>query len=92
MTTAIGIQELENCRQLVQGVRDNEKHGLPSKTWANMPIKTKTVLIMLGSTSLDDPRQVARKPWESMTRQDRETIGACARQLSRDLQTSNCLF
>lgn len=89
---SIKDEALSRCRELVRGIKQNDPQGLPSKTWAEMPIKTRTVLVMLGSTTSEDPRTVARRPWESMKEDDRVSIGACARQLGRDLTKANCLF
>lgn len=84
--------ELARCRELVRGIKQNDPQGLPSKTWSEMPMKTRTVLVMLGSTTSEDPRTVARRPWESIPEAERVTIGACARQLGRDLTRAACLF
>lgn len=72
--------------------KPNDRHGLPSKTWAGMPLRTKTVLVMLGAKSMEDPREVARRPWGSLSSEDRDGIAACARELSHDLQDAPCLF
>lgn len=66
--------------------------GLPSKTWAAIPLRTRAVLVMLGATSMDDPREVARRPWASLSDADREGIGAVAREVAHNLKNAACLF
>ena len=88
----IKATELARCRELVKGIKQNDPQGLPSKTWSEMPVKTRTVLVMLGSTTGEDPRTFARRPWESIPQADRVSIGATARQLGRDLGRASCLF
>lgn len=92
MSQSIKAAALDRCRELVRGIKQNDPQGMPSKTWSEMPIKTRTVLVMLGSTTDEDPRTVARRPWESMPENDRVSIGACARQLGNDLKRAACLF
>lgn len=92
VSESIKASALERCRELVRGIKQNDPQGLPAKTWSEMPIKTRTVLVMLGSTTGDDPRTVARRPWQSIPEADRVSIGACARQLGRDLTRAGCLF
>lgn len=69
-----------------------DPQGLPSKTWAAMSLRTRSVLVMLGSTSAADPRELARKPWAALTETDRHGIAACAREMGQDLKNSVCLF
>jgi hypothetical protein len=91
-SASIKNEALARCRELVSSTPKADPQGLPGKTWAAMPIKTRTVLVMLGSTCKEDPRDVARRPWQSLGQSDRESIGACARQLGRDLIGAAGLF
>jgi hypothetical protein len=75
-----------------QPLPGQDRQGLPARTWAAMPIRTKSVLVMLGAKTMDDPREVARRPWQSLSTEDREGIAACARELSNSLRDSSCLF
>lgn len=84
--------ELQKCRALVMQPVKNERQGLPAKTWAEMPIRTRSVLVMLGGTTVDDPREVARRPWESLSLTDRESIAALAREMRDNLKNASCLF
>lgn len=72
--------------------KPSDRQGLPSRTWAEMPMRTKAVLVMLGAKSMEDPREVARRPWGSLSESDREGIAACARELNRSLASASCLF
>lgn len=83
---------LAKCWELVKKPAVNERQGLPSKTWAEMPIRTRSVLVMLGGTSMDDPREVARRPWASLSSKDQDGIAACARELRDNLKNASCLF
>ena len=83
---------LDHCWAVVKKPAVNERQGLPAKTWSDMPIRARAVLVMLGATSMGDPRETARRPWESLTRQDREGIAACARELRANLDNASCLF
>ena len=76
----------------VKQVRPDDKQGLPSRTWAEMPMRTKAVLVMLGATTMEDPREVARRPWGSLSEKDREGIAACAREMEKHLRSASCLF
>lgn len=76
----------------VKTVKPNDAQGLPSRTWAAMPLRTRAVLVMLGATTMDDPREVARRPWESLSNADKIGIAACAREISKNLNDAACLF
>lgn len=85
--------ELARCRAYVKQVNRPEDHqGLSSKTWAAMDLRTRSVLVMLGAKSMDDPREVARRPWGSLSDTDRDGIAACAKELSHNLRDAVCLF
>ena len=95
MPNSVAIQKeaLANCWALLQEKRPTpDPHGLPAKTWADMNIRTRSVLVMLGGTSAGDPRELARKPWGGLSDEDRCGIAACARQIGRDLRDASCLF
>lgn len=83
---------LAKCWELVKQPVKNERQGLPSKTWAEMPIRTRAVLVMLGGTSAKDPREVARCPWDSLSLSDREGVAAVAREMRDNLKNASCLF
>lgn len=66
--------------------------GLPQGVWAAMSLRTRAVLVMLGAASMEDPRQVARRPWEALSDADRAGIAAVAQTLRKDLKAAVCLF
>ncbi len=66
--------------------------SLPGKTWREMHLRTRTVLVMLAAQTDGDPREVARQPWEALAESDRDSIAACARTLRRDLAGAAALF
>jgi len=76
----------------VKQVPKNEAQGLPARTWAAMPLRTRAVLVMLGAQSMEDPREVARRPWPALSDSDRVGIAACARSIGKDLRDAACLF
>jgi hypothetical protein len=83
---------LAKCWELVKTPKPNEKQGLPAMTWGAMGLRTRAVLVMLGAKSMDDPREVARRPWASLSDQDREGIASVAREMKRELKDAACLF
>lgn len=90
--TAIKDAALAKCWAVVKAPVVNERQGLPAKTWADMPHRTRAVLVMLGGTHLGDPRDIARQPWESLHSKDRDGIAAVARELRDNLKNASCLF
>lgn len=92
MSAAIKNAELAKCWALVKKPVLNERQGLPAKTWADMPLRVRAVLVMLGGTTMGDPREVARRPWESLSLPDREGIASCAREMRDNLKNASCLF
>jgi hypothetical protein len=76
----------------VKQVKQDDRQGLSSKTWADIPLRTRAVLVMLGATSDADPREVARRPWGSLTDADRDGIATCAREIGKHLRAASCLF
>ena len=84
---------LNRCWDLVKTpLPGKDPYGLPGKTWGAMSVRTRSVLVMLGGTSAGDPRELARKPWASLSDQDRFGIAACAREMGRELKDAVCLF
>ena len=83
---------IAKCAELFAKPTKREHWGLPQKTWASMDMRTRSVLVMLGASTMDDPRKVAQLPWESLSDADRAGIGACARSLSRQLKHATFLF
>lgn len=84
---------LAKCWELVkEKQKPSDPYGLPGKTWGAMSVRTRSVLVMLGGTSAGDPRELARKPWASLSDQDRFGIAACAREMGRELKDAVCLF
>ena len=75
-----------------QGSKPDDAQGLPAKTWSAMPLRTRAVLVMLGAQSMEDPREVARRPWPALSDSDRVGIAACARSIGKDLRDAACLF
>jgi hypothetical protein len=76
----------------VKQVKPDDRQGLSSKTWADIPLRTRAVLVMLGAVSDADPREVARRPWGSLTDADRHGIATCAREMGKHLRAASCLF
>jgi hypothetical protein len=76
----------------IKQTKPDDRQGLPSKTWAAMSPRAKTVLVMLGAKTEEDPREMARRPWGSLSDEDRTGIAACARELSHNLRDAACLF
>lgn len=83
---------LAKCWAVVKQDKPTDRQGLPARTWAEMPIRTKSVLVMLGAKSMEDPREVARRPWGSLSESDRDGIASVARELNRSLKNASCLF
>lgn len=83
---------LAKCWAIVNQPSRTARQGLPQKTWTDMDERTRTVLAMLGGTGMEDPRQVARRPWAALSDEDRAGIGAVARALNRQLKYAHCLF
>lgn len=94
MQTQTSIKEASLARAwaAVKQAKPDDRQGLPSKTWAAMSVRTKAVLVMLGAQSMEDPREVARRPWGSLSDEDRTGIAACAKELSQNLRDAACLF
>lgn len=92
-TTYIKDTELAKAWAYIKQINGpHDRQGLPARTWAEIPLRTKSVLVMLGAKSMDDPREVARRPWGSLSDADREGIAACAKELSHSLRDAPCLF
>jgi len=83
---------LERAWAAIKQTKPDDRQGLPSKTWAGMSPRVKTVLVMLGAKSVEDPREVARRPWGSLSDEDRTGIAACAKEMSQNLRDAACLF
>ena len=66
--------------------------SLPGRTWRRMDLRTRSVLVMLGSTHVGDPSVYAAQAWEALAPADQVGIAACARTLGRDLRRASCLF
>jgi len=71
---------------------DDGAESLPGRTWRAMSLRTRSVLVMLASDHEGDARAYAGRAWEALTPGDQVSIAACARELSRDLSGSICLF
>lgn len=71
---------------------DQDRQGLPARTWSAIDMRTRAVLVMLGAQTMEDPREVARRPWASLSDADRQGIAACAREISANLKDAACLF
>ncbi len=82
------------CMERIQAAQAGAKprQSLPARTWAAMSLRTRTVLVMLGAESDEDPRTIAAAPWESLSDADRVSIGACARALRGDLASASTLW
>lgn len=71
---------------------EKDAQGLPARTWSAIDMRTRSVLVMLGASSMEDPREVARRPWGSLSESDRQGIAAVAREISANLKDAACLF
>jgi hypothetical protein len=92
-TPSIKEQCLAKAWELVKtGAPAIDRMGLPSRTWADLPLRTRAVLVMLGATSMEDPRKVAQLPWGSLSDADRVGISAVAKDMQHDLRNAACLF
>lgn len=91
-TPSLKDVHLAKCWEAVKQVKPDDRHGLPSKTWAAIPMRTRAVLVMLGAKTMEDPREVARRPWVSLSLEDREGIAGVAREMKHNLQDAACLF
>jgi hypothetical protein len=76
----------------VKQIKPTDVQGLPSKTWSDIPVRVRAVLVMLGAATMDDPREVARRSWGSLSDKDREGIAAVAREMRDELKHAACLF
>ncbi len=86
-------EHLAKCFEIMRTpLPEKDPQGLPARTWSAMPHRTRAVLVMLGGASMEDPKEVARRPWGSLSEADRVGIAACARELGRDLRDAACLF
>ena len=91
-TQSIKDQALAKAWAAVKQAKPDDRQGLPSRTWDQMPMRVRAVLVMLGAYSTSDPRQLARLPWGSLSDQDRMGIAACAREMQSGLKDAACLF
>lgn len=91
-TTSPKDEALAKAWAAVKQTQPDDRQGLPAKTWAAMPLRTKAVLVMLGATTMEDPRKVAQRPWGALSDSDRVGISACAKSIGRDLRDAACLF
>lgn len=66
--------------------------GLPARTWAEIPLRTRLVLVMLGCSDSKPAEQLCRQGWEAFGDSDRAAIAAAARELSADLKFAASLF
>lgn len=83
----------EAIARIVANQKDRKPlESLPGRTWAAMSLKTRTVLVMLASSTAGNARDLAARQWEQLTEQDRESIAACARELGRDLAGAASLY
>jgi hypothetical protein len=76
----------------VKQIKPTDVQGLPSKTWSDIPLRVRAVLVMLGGATMENPREVARRPWGSLSDQDRQGIAAVAREMRDELKHAACLF
>ncbi|OWQ83832.1 hypothetical protein CDN99_25540 [Roseateles aquatilis] len=87
------VQRLAMPR-LVKRPADVERaaESLPGRTWREMSIRTRTVLVMLASAHDGDARAYASRAWEALAPADQVSMAACARELGRDLSGARCLY
>lgn len=79
----------ERARAIVAARQGTKAESLGASTWRAMHLQARTVLVMLAaSDAAGDPREVAAQPWGSFTGRDQAQIGACARELGRNLKNA----
>ena len=83
---------LARMRAAVQQAKPDDRQGLPAKTWGAIPVRVRAVLVMLGASTMEDPREIARKPWGALSDADRVGIAAVAREMRDSLKDASCLF
>lgn len=84
-------EHLARMRAAVTQDKPEDKQGLPSRTWAAMDLRMRAVLCMVGGYE-QNPQEMARKPWGSLSDADRQSIAAIARQMRDSLRDASCLF
>lgn len=80
------------ARKAVEANKGREAQSLPARTWAAMPLRTRTVLAMLGALSSNNPDKTARQQWDTIPEGDRMSMAAIARDLGKSLRDAACLF
>lgn len=81
----VGHLIAERARAVSAAKQGAKTETLAGQTWREMPLRVRTVLVMLESTAEGDPRSIAMQPWGSFTEGDQCAMGACARALAQGL-------
>lgn len=92
LQTGGALGHLAQARAIVQK-RIKEKGGSHpgSRAWGVMSLQARMVLVALCLPGADDPERDAARTWLSFTDAERATIGAAARDLSRQLSGAGML-
>lgn len=72
--------------------KDPTGAGLPARSWAAIPERTRLVLVMLACTASGEAQRLCRQPWGSFSPSDQDAMAAAARTLKRDLVDAASLF
>lgn len=89
---SIGRLVAARTRATLEARKGREADSLPGRTWREMPIKVRTVVVMLACAADGDPRHLAAQPWASFAGSDQCAMSACARDLARGLSNAASLF
>lgn len=55
------------------------------RLWRELPLSTRTVLVMLAAGQPGRPERIAQQPWDSFSRPDQDAIASTARAVVIDL-------
>lgn len=89
---ALARETRGTVKAMLAGRQQRPAESLPARTWAAMNLRVRTVLVMLGGTSSQDPGTVAAMPWEALPASDQTSIAAVAREMREQLQGAICLW
>lgn len=87
-----GIAQVRAVRQRIAERAAAERPEWSAATvWRRMGLEARMVLVSLCVPGEGDPTREATRTWESFTHDQRAAMGACARQLRRDLAGADFL-
>jgi hypothetical protein len=81
----------ERARKTLAAREGREAETQAGRTWREMNMRTRTVLVMLASEQEGDPRSIAMQPWASFSSNDQCAMGAAARTLADGLKRATYL-